>query len=236
MPVALVTGAARGLGRAFAQALAEDGYDCAIHYNTSQEQAIALGETLQTHGVRTVALTADVRQQREAEALIDKTVAALGSIDVLLNNVGNYIQQDLADFPSESWLEMFDSNLHSSFYTSQRALHYMRRQGKGRIINIGFAGAEQIVARPSIAAYSIAKTGVILYSKALAKTEAKHGVTVNVISPGIMENTSAFPKTSIPMGRLGSYEDARAALRYLISEEANYVTGITIELAGGWNL
>ena len=131
---------------------------------------------------------------------------------------------------------MFDSNLHCTFYLCRAAVPFMRTAGRGRIVNLGFAGSEYLKARPSIAPYAIAKTGVILYSKALAQTVAKDGITVNVVSPVVMENSVAQPVSEIPLGRTGTLLELSSAVLYLASDEAAYLTGVTLEVAGGWNL
>ena len=236
MPAALVTGSAKGIGRALVLALAADGYDVAVHYRSSGDAAAGVASDAEAHGVRSVTLQADVTREGEAQGLVDRTVEAFGSIDVLVNNVGNYHHGPLDEVTSEVWHDMLASNLHASFYTCQRAVPRMRDQGHGRIVNIGYAGAELVRARPGIAAYAIAKTGVILYSKALARTEARHGITVNVVSPGIIENSLTQPVEEIPMRRVGELGAVVGAVRYLLSEDAAYVTGITIEVAGGWNV
>src|SRR5690606_10930025 len=152
-------------------------------------------------------------------------------------NVGNYHQGPMSELSGAMWREMFASNLDATFFTCQQALPYLRAApAGGRIVNIGYAGAEQVRSRPSSVAYGIAKTGVILYSKALAKAEAASGVTVNVVSPGVMENSVSQPLQEIPMGRLGKLEELVAAVEYLLSAEAAYVTGVTLEVAGGWNV
>lgn len=236
MPSALVTGSAKGIGKAIALALAEDGFDVAIHYRSSEKEARKVRESAVTHGGKCVLLQADVTRPLEAQRLVHQAHEKLSSLDVLVNNVGNYHHGPLDELSIETWHAMFDSNLHSTFYTCQAAVKLMREAGGGRIINLGYAGAELIKARPAIAPYAIAKTGVILYSKALAKSEAKHGITVNVVSPGVMENSVTKPVKEIPMGRSGKLSELVAAVRYLLSPEARYVTGVTLEVAGGWNL
>ncbi len=236
MPVALVTGAAKGIGRALVLALAGAGYDVAVHYRSSAAEAQTTTEEARAGGVRAETFRADVTRPDEAEALIRQVHETLGGPDVLVNNVGNLHYGPLPELGVETWLEMFDSNLHSTFYLCRAALPLMQRAGGGRVVNIGFAGAELLRARPNIAAYSIAKTGVILYSKALAKSYAGDGITVNVVSPGIMENSVTQPPTKIPLGRTGRLDELSSAVLYLVSEEAAYVTGATLEVAGGWNL
>ncbi len=236
MPVALVTGAAKGIGQAVVLALAGAGYDVAVHYRFSATEAEKTAEEARSKGVRAQTFQADVTKIAEAEALIQNVHNTLGRLDVLINNVGNYHQGPLAELDVETWLEMFDSNLHCTFYLCRAALPLMQKAGWGRIINLGFTGAEILRARPSITPYSIAKTGVILYSKALAKIYAADGITVNVVSPGIMENSVAQPAERIPLGRTGKVTELSGAILYLVSADAAYVTGVTLEVAGGWNL
>ncbi|MEJ2292773.1 MAG: bifunctional dihydropteridine reductase/dihydrofolate reductase TmpR [Deinococcales bacterium] len=235
-PAALVTGSARGIGRALVLALATDGYDVAVHYRRSADEAAAVAREARTHGVHASVLQADVTVEGEARALVEGAHRELGRLDVLVNNVGNYHFGPLDELDAATWHAMFDSNLHATFYTCQSAVPILRRQGGGRIVNIGYAGAELLKARPSIVAYAAAKTGVILYSKALARSQAAAGITVNVVSPGVMENSVTQPLGEIPMGRAGRLDELVAAVRYLLSPEAAFVTGTTLEVAGGWNL
>jgi 3-oxoacyl-[acyl-carrier protein] reductase len=236
MPSALVTGSAKGVGKALVTALAKAGYDVAVHYNRSQDAALALQSQLGEYGVRVIVLQADVTQTHEAQHLVEETHHQLGRLDVLINNVGNYHKGPLHEVTPETWHAMLDSNLSATFYTCQRAIPIMRTQGYGRIINVGYTGAEHLIARPQVAAYSIAKTGVILYSKALAKDNAEHGITVNVVSPGVLENSDSKPMSELPMGRTGTLDEFSSAVMYLLSDAAAYITGVTLEVAGGWHL
>ena len=234
---ALVTGSAKGVGRAIVLALAEDGYDVAVHYRRSREEAEAVAAATRRLGANAVTLAGDVTVEEEARALVDDAHAVFGRLDVLVNNVGNYHNGPLFELSSEVWHEIMASNLHGTFYTCQRALPYLRAAPSGaRIVNLGYAGAEMLKARPNIAAYAVAKTGVIVYSKSLALAEAATGVTVNVVSPGVLENSDTKPMRELPMPRTGKLEELVAAVRYLLSDEAAYTTGVTIEVAGGWNL
>jgi 3-oxoacyl-[acyl-carrier protein] reductase len=234
---ALVTGSARGIGRAVALALAEDGLDVAIHYRSSREAAQGVAKEADTRfGVRAVTLQADVTDESEAKELVDAATKALGGLRVLVNNVGDYHQGPLAELDAGTWHHMMASNLHSVFYTCQRVVPVMRAAGGGRIVNIGYTGAEVVKARPGIVAYQVAKTGVILYTKALARSEAPHGITANVVSPGVMENSVTKPLDELPMGRTGRLEELVGAVRYFLTPEAGYVTGTHLEVAGGWNL
>ncbi len=235
-PGALVTGSARGIGRALALALAADGYDVAVHYRSSADAAAEVVERAREHGGSAFALRADVTDADQARGLVAEAASRLDDFAVLVNNVGNYHRGPLDALDDATWHEMFASNLHATFYTCQHAVPLLRARGGGRIVNLGYTGAETLVARPGIVAYQAAKTGVILYTKALARREAAHGITANVLSPGVMENSDSKPLEEIPMGRLGQLDELVAAFRYLVSDEARYTTGVTLEVAGGWNL
>jgi 3-oxoacyl-[acyl-carrier protein] reductase len=233
---ALVTGSAKGIGREIVLALAERGLDVAVHYRSSEREALAVLEQAEALGVRARALQADVTDEREAQALIDGAAAALGGLRVLVNNVGDYHHGPLAELDAGTYHHMLASNLHAAFYTCQRAVPIMRAAGGGRVVNVGYAGAELLKARPGIVAYQIAKTGVILYTKALARSEAANGITANVVSPGVMDTSVTQPLTEIPKGRPGRLSELVGAVCYFLSVEAEYVTGTHLEVAGGWNL
>ena len=236
-PAALVTGSAKGVGKAILLGLAREGFDVAVHYRSSSDEADKVAVEAEEQGVRAVTFQADVTVEDEARRLVDEVHERFGRLDVLVNNVGDYHHGPLGQLSGQTWRYMFESNLHSTFYTCQQAVPHLRESGRGgRIVNIGYAGAELVKARPGIVAYGIAKTGVILYSKSLAKVEAAHGLTVNVVSPGVLENSVTKPVDEVPMGRLGRLEELVAAVRFLVSEEAAYVTGTTLEVAGGWNV
>lgn len=206
----------------------------AVHYGESEQ---AVRDTLAAlPGNGHVLVQADLADAEAVRRAVDEAAEALGGLDVLVNNVGNYHYGPLADLELDTWHEMFNSNLHATFYLCRAALPLMQRRRRGRIVNLGFTGAETLKARPNIVAYGIAKTGVILYSKALAKTYAGDGITVNVVSPGVMENSVTQPVKAIPLGRTGKLDELADAVLYLVSERAAYVTGVTLEVAGGWNL
>jgi NAD(P)-dependent dehydrogenase (short-subunit alcohol dehydrogenase family) len=112
----------------------------------------------------------------------------------------------------------------------------MRPSGGGRIVNIGFTGAERLAARPNVVAYAIAKTGVVLLTKAIARAEVANGITANVVAPGVVENSKTKPLREIPAGRVARIEEVASAVLYFVSPEAEYVTGQVLEVAGGWNL
>jgi 3-oxoacyl-[acyl-carrier protein] reductase len=233
--VALVTGAAKGIGRAMALCLAREGYAVAVHYRSSVAEAHEVVAEIERHGGVAEAFAADLTDDAAARALVQSVVDAMGGLQVVINNVGNFAIGPLATYPIESWRDMFASNLDATFAVCQAALVPMRAQQFGRIVNFGYAGTDRLLARPQSVAYTIAKTGVTLLTKAIALSEVSHGITANVIAPGIIEN-SVGDLPQVPAGRLGTFEDICAAVRYFVSEAASYVTGQTLEIAGGWHL
>ncbi|MBI5812534.1 MAG: bifunctional dihydropteridine reductase/dihydrofolate reductase TmpR [Meiothermus silvanus] len=215
-------------------ALAREGFDVAVHYKNSELEAETTRQEAEALGVRSIKLQADVTQPEEAQRLVSAAASELGGLHVLVNNVGDYLKTPIEKCSPQEWQRMLDSNLNATFYVTQAAIPHMVRAGFGRVVNIGFAGAQNLLARPGITAYVIAKTGVILYSKALAKQLARQGITVNVVSPGIAENSISKPIEEIPMGRLADLEELARAVLFFVRE--GYVTGQVIEVSGGWNL
>jgi 3-oxoacyl-[acyl-carrier protein] reductase len=233
---ALITGSARGIGRSIALALARDGFSIAIHYRNSAEDAEQIRGEVEALGVRAMTFQADVTSVDEAQQLVTSAAQALGGLGVLVNNVGNYVKKTLHELELDDWHNMLDSNLNATYYMCRATLPIMREQKFGRIVNMGFAGATNLVARPNVVAYTIAKTGVVLLTKAIAQTEAEYGITANVVAPGVIETSLSQPLHQIPMARLGPVGDVTAAVQYFVSDASSYITGQTLEVAGGWNL
>jgi NAD(P)-dependent dehydrogenase (short-subunit alcohol dehydrogenase family) len=234
--VALVTGSAKGIGRAIVLALAQRGFDVAVHYHKSDLEAEQTRQEAEKFGVRAIKVKADVTQVIQAQALITAVVEQLGGLQVLVNNVGDYLKKPIDQTSPEEWQRLLDSNLNAPFYLTQAALPYLSQSGHGRVVNIGFAGAQNLLARPDITPYVIAKTGLVIYSKSLAQRLASRGITVNVVSPGVAENSLSKPLSSIPMGRPAQLEELARAVLFFVEEAGSYLTGQVLEVAGGWNL
>jgi 3-oxoacyl-[acyl-carrier protein] reductase len=233
---ALVTGSATGIGRGIALALAREGYDVAVHYRRSGAEAEATRSEIEALGVNAITLQADVTDSRAAAMLVQEAHARLGSLAALVNNVGNYVYRPLDELSTEEWEDVFATNLDATFATCRAAVPLMRAAGGGRIVNLGYAGTQNLVARSNLTAYAIAKTGVVLLTKAIARAEAGNRITANVVAPGVIENSATKPLGEIPAGREGRIEEVAAAVVYFVSPEAAYVTGQVLEVAGGWNL
>lgn len=232
---ALVTGAARGIGRGIALGLAGAGFDVAVHYRGSREDAEQTARDAGALGVRAVALQADLTRPEEAQPLVEAAHSAFGGLGVLVNNVGNYVHKPWQETTPEEWRNMLGSNLDATFYTCRAAVPIMRAGGYGRIVNLGYAGAQHLLARPGIVPYAIAKSGVVALTRAIAKSEAGRGVSANVVSPGVIETSVSQPLREIPAGRVGTVDELVAAVLYFVSA-SDYVTGQDLEVAGGWNL
>jgi len=233
---ALVTGSAAGIGRGIVLALAGEGYDVAVHFRRSAEEAEATRAEAGALGVRAISIQADLTDLEVAAALVREAHERLGGVAVLVNNVGNYIYKPLDELAFEEWEDVLATNLDATFATCQAAVPLMRAGGGGRIVNIGFAGAPNLAARPNAVAYAIAKTGVMLLTKAIARAEVANGITANVVAPGVVENSKTKPLREIPAGRVARIDEVASAVLYFVSSEAEYVTGQVLEVAGGWNL
>jgi len=177
--VALVTGASRGIGKGIALALAEHGADVAVNYRSDREAAEATVAEVRGRGRNARALQADVAKAEEAARLLEQAEECLGPVDVLVNNVGDFFFKPLAAMAVEEWHQVLDSNLSSAFYLCHHAIPRMRARGHGRIVNIGLSPVHLVRGAANVAAYSIAKTGVVILTRSLAAEESAYGITVN---------------------------------------------------------
>jgi len=177
-----------------------------------------------------------------AEALARKVEGEFGSVDALINCAGPYHRVNILEETTAGWLKMFENNLHPVFYLSRAVAPGMKARRWGRIISFAMANADQMVAQPDVTAHYIAKAGILILTRTLARTLAPFGITANAISPGFVNSGSA-PEAElagmvkrIPAGYVGELKDAVATVRYLLSDEARYVTGANIHLSGGWGI
>lgn len=233
---ALVTGAARGIGRRIALDLAAAGCDVAVHFRSSAADAERTRGELEALGARAFTVQADLADRAAARACVAEAHAALGRLDILVNNVGNYLYAPWDEVTDEQWDDIVASNLGATLATCQAAVPLMRAQGYGRIVNLGYAGAGSLAARPNLLAYAHAKAGVLLLTRSIARAEAANGITVNLVSPGVIETSVTQPLREIPAGRPGFVEEVSKPVLFLAAEESGYVTGQEIAVAGGWNL
>jgi pteridine reductase len=233
--VALVTGGARRLGRAFVEALADKGMRVAIHHGASGAEAEALAASLNSRGVDAAIFAADLRDAAAASALPARVVAQFGSLDVLINSAAVMERITLADTTVEQWDAIINLNLRAPFLIAQAAAPHLARN-KGTIVNMADLGG--LEPWPNYAVHSISKAGVIMLTKVLA-TALAPDITVNAIAPGTVlvpedydAEKRAFLSETTPLRRLGAPDDAVQAMLYLV-ERGGFVTGETLVVDGG---
>lgn len=234
---ALVTGASRGIGRAIALRLAESGAKL-IGTATTAAGAAAITETLAAFGGEGRLL--DVRDAAASEALVETLAKQYGRLDILVNNAGVTRDTLLLRMKDADWAEVIETDLTAVFRLCRAALRPMMKARYGRIISVG--SVVGLMGNPGQANYCAAKAGLIGFSKSLAREIGSRSITVNVVAPGFIDTdmTSALPEDAkkallaqVPAGRLGLPEDIAAAVAFLASREAGYITGETLQVNGG---
>ena len=238
---ALVTGGSRGIGRAISLALAEAGWKVAVNYRSAADAASEVVRQIESRGGTAVAVPGDVTEEEAAGSVVASVEEQLGPLGVLVNNVGEFRLAPLGAMSYKQWREVIDSNLSSAFLMSHLVLPGMRRRRYGRIVNIGLGPVHLVRAAPNVAAYAVAKTGVVVMTMSLAAEEAPHGILVNCVSPGLIDNGFLPPEQAswmhkrVPMGRLGEADEVAKAVVFLVSEQASYVSGANLTVSGGWD-
>lgn len=242
MAVTLITGGAGGIGREISRSFARHGYDVGIHYHTAKERAEALASELRgAFGVRAAALHADFTDQTSIGKLFAETESLLGAPDVLVNNAGASDQRLFTEVSAEDWRTLLDINLNAAFFLCKCAVPAMISRKRGAIVNIssvwGVAGGA------CEAPYSAAKAGLIGFTKALARELGPSGIRVNCVAPGVIdtemnachsqETLSALAEET-PLCRIGKPHEVAAAVYFLASEEASFITGQTLCVDGGF--
>jgi NAD(P)-dependent dehydrogenase (short-subunit alcohol dehydrogenase family) len=239
---ALITGASKGLGRAMAIALAENGAHL-ILVARNKEQLESVAKEVEAAGSTADVFVADVSIEAQVLQLEKDIAARVGKVQILINNAGTNLRKDIQDFTLDEWKGVQDTNLTSVFLMCRAFVPHMKGTGYGRILNMTSIMAH--VSLPQRAAYSSTKFALLGMTKAIALELAKEGITVNGISPGpfateintaILQNPEANAAfvAKIPMGRWGKVEEVGALAAFLCSDNAGFITGTDILIDGGW--
>ena len=238
--VAVVTGGGRGIGRAIVLALGREGIKVLINYRGKKESAFETLEELKKLGGEGEIYQADVSVEEEVEKMFNFVIEKWGKLDILVNNAGITKDNLLIRMKSEEWDQVINTNLRGVFLCTKSALKIMLKQRSGRIINISsVVGLKGNIGQAN---YASAKAGIIGFTKAVAREVASRGITVNAIAPGFIktEMTDVLSEEmkkkvldEIPLGRFGDPEDVANAVKFLVSDEASYITGIVLNVDGG---
>lgn len=238
----LITGATGGIGSAIAYAFAKEGYNVALHTNSKPDEAQKNAEALSREfGIKAVSVTADVSKENDVKSMFETLDKTFGKIDILVNNAGVSFVSMLCDTTAEDWDRVMDINLKGAFLCSKQAMKNMVHNKWGRIINVssvwGNVGASCEVA------YSASKAGLVGFTKALGKELAPSGITVNAVSPGLIDTKMNSHLSEddvkalcdeIPAGRMGKPDEVANAVLFLASEGSSYITAQNITVDGGW--
>ncbi|SEO51725.1 NAD(P)-dependent dehydrogenase, short-chain alcohol dehydrogenase family [Halogranum amylolyticum] len=230
----LVTGSAKGIGRELLLATAEAGASVAVHYHTSAEEARETAAAAAERGApETTTVRGNVTEPDAVDAMFDAVEKDLGPVDVLVNNVGAFAPSHWEEIDFETWNTVLETNFNGTYLCSKRALPAMREQGWGRIVNVGYAGSERALVHPKNFPYFVAKTGVLMFTRMLATDTQDDGITVNAVSPYVVENSDEFPADA-PRGRWARFEDLRQVMLFFLDEDSDYISGENVEIDGGW--
>ena len=237
----LITGASKGIGAATAILFARKGYNVVINYNNSYESASLLCNSLVSNGYSAMIHKANVANRLDVELMVKEALYKFGSLDILVNNAGIAHQALVTDTDEVDYDRIMDVNLKGVFNCCKAVLPSMISQKSGKIINISSMWGQ--VGASCEVVYSAAKAGVIGMTKALAKELAPSGITVNAIAPGIIETSMNSNLTieeitefveGVPLGRMGSADEIASAIEFLVSDQAEYITGQVLGINGGF--
>jgi 3-oxoacyl-[acyl-carrier protein] reductase len=237
---ALVTGANSGIGKTIATRLARVGYDVAINYKLDSSAAENLAKELQANGARAISVYADVANSRDVNAMFEKVFAAFGQLNALVNNAGIQVFKPLLDVEENEWDRVIATNLKGCYLCTQRAGRHMKERRSGAIVNIG-SGCNK-VPFPNLSGYTASKGGIEMFTKSAALELGPFGIRVNCVAPGAIDTErtkvelpdfAASWARLTPLRRIGTPDDVAAAVEFLLSENASFISGQTLGVDGG---
>ena len=236
-PVALVTGAGTGLGAALARMLASAGFDLALHYYRSEAGVLQTRDAITAQGGKADTFRANLALDAQAQGMADALGERFGRLDLLINNAGVYHEAHGLDLTEAEWFQGLDTTVTQTFFTTRAMLPLLRAGQIKRVINIGDSSCDRPGARTEAWSYHVGKTGVWMLTRSFAAEWTGHGIAVNMVSPGVLENSLGLPDVQeMPAGRFGSFTDIGRIVRYLALEAPDYLTGSNLVVSGGWNL
>lgn len=236
----LVTGASRGIGKSIALELASKGANVAVNYAGNEDRAQAVVQEIEKMGVKSFKIQADVSQEADVKAMIKEVIKQFSTLDILVNNAGVTKDNLLMRMKEEEFDQVIDINLKGVFLCTKAVTRHMMKQRSGKIINV--ASIVGVSGNPGQANYVAAKAGVIGMTKSVAQELASRNILVNAVAPGFISTdmTDALTKeqqeailSRIPLAKLGTPENVANVVRFLASDDANYITGQTIHIDGG---
>ena len=235
--IVLITGSAKRLGAALARGLAVDGHRIALHCRTSRREGEQTRQAIIQAGGEATLFENPLADLADGERLVREIVTQYGGLDTLINNAGIFCRKGFEDLTQAEWEAGFASTAGAAFIASRAALPHLRAGGHGRIVNIGDSMSDRLgYANPAMS-YYIGKAGLWMMTQTLAATEAKHGVTVNMVSPGMLEDSvGRAPVEEMPLGRYGTYDDVLRPIRFLLGDGTEALTGSNLHVGGGWNI
>ncbi|MBI4846973.1 MAG: 3-oxoacyl-[acyl-carrier-protein] reductase [Nitrospirae bacterium] len=239
----LISGATRGIGRAIAVELAGEGANISFNYLKSGREAAELENEIKNLGANAKSFQADIKDFQAVRSWVDKTKELFGRIDIVINNAGVIKDKALALMESDDWREVINTNLEGTFNLTRAAIVTLMKQKSGVVINI--TSVSGIVGLPRQTNYSASKAGIIGFTKSLAKEVAPYNIRVNAIAPGFIETDMLKVLTEeyknqilkqIPLNRLGRPREVAKMVKFLVSDDAGYITGQTIAIDGGMSM
>jgi len=240
----LVTAGAQGIGESITRHFIDNGANVAIHYFSSGETANQLTEYAISKGQKAVAISGDLTKETDANAVVKKTVAALGSLDILINNAGSLVaRKKLSEIETEFWHKVMDINLTSMMFVTRAAIPYLAKNDNSSIVNLASLAGRKGGHAGSLA-YSTSKGAILTFTRSLSAELGSQGTRVNAVAPGLILGTyfhnthttkesAAKTIAGIPIERAGNADDVARAVLYLASEYDGFITGATLDINGG---